>query len=485
MNTTAAIYGRQSKDKKVSIDQQLSEGQRVCAEQGWTVYGLYSDGSSASRFATKAREDWSRLLGDLDAGQFGVLVLWESSRGDRSLASWVILLDTCRDKGVRIYVISHQRLYDMAINHDWETLVNDGVKSASESNSTSDRVKRNVAAKAAEGKPHGKIAFGWDRVKGEDVLNSAQAEIIADVAKRLLAGESLRSIVRDLNNRGITTGTGKPWKSTTLRGLMLRERNAGLRQYRGKVVGKGTWEPIYDLETHTKISELLTAPDRLTHKGTARKYLGTGIYLCGRCGGVMRHNSQYTHPKTGKITAAKYQCSDCAKIARKASEVDELVNAAMVAWFKDANAFQEAPGATDTVREIRKAKAELEARLATAAELFNDGSITADQYRINTSKLTPQIDALQRQIAQAGESDVLVQFLDVDDITTTWNNAPLDVRRAAVQNVLTVTIMPTVSGAGGYGRTFDSESVRIERKRLDLAKGLAEGWVRKRVTQIT
>ena len=38
---------------------------------------------SASRFATRERKDWARLLADLAAGRFGVLMLWEASRGDR------------------------------------------------------------------------------------------------------------------------------------------------------------------------------------------------------------------------------------------------------------------------------------------------------------------------------------------------------------------------------------------------------------------
>ena len=49
----------------------------------------YADpGLSASRFATKDRPEYKRLLADVEAGKLDVVVLWESSRGGRELAAW-------------------------------------------------------------------------------------------------------------------------------------------------------------------------------------------------------------------------------------------------------------------------------------------------------------------------------------------------------------------------------------------------------------
>ncbi len=44
-------------------------------------------GLSASRFATRDRPDYQRLLADISAGKLDVVVLWEASRGDRKLAT--------------------------------------------------------------------------------------------------------------------------------------------------------------------------------------------------------------------------------------------------------------------------------------------------------------------------------------------------------------------------------------------------------------
>jgi DNA invertase Pin-like site-specific DNA recombinase len=84
----AAIYARVSADRRKrerSVDEQETEGRRVCDDEGWTVAAVYrEDPISASRFAGRDRPEWARLLDDMASERFGVLVLWESSRGDRT-----------------------------------------------------------------------------------------------------------------------------------------------------------------------------------------------------------------------------------------------------------------------------------------------------------------------------------------------------------------------------------------------------------------
>ena len=73
----------------------------MIAEQGWTLdeaHAIEDDGRSASRFASLERERWPDVLRAIDRGEVDVLLLWESSRGDRQPASWAELLDLLRDR---------------------------------------------------------------------------------------------------------------------------------------------------------------------------------------------------------------------------------------------------------------------------------------------------------------------------------------------------------------------------------------------------
>jgi DNA invertase Pin-like site-specific DNA recombinase len=106
---TAGLYGRVSTTDQ-SVIRQHTENLDACEKYGWRPAEYADEGLSASRFAGRHgganRRDWGRLLADLSASRLAVLILWETSRGDRQLAGWATLLDTCRKHGVLIHVTS-------------------------------------------------------------------------------------------------------------------------------------------------------------------------------------------------------------------------------------------------------------------------------------------------------------------------------------------------------------------------------------------
>lgn len=116
--TGALAYGRQSQGNDRSIVEQIESGRKRAAAEGWDILAEYSDRTSASRYATRARDDWARLLKALERPDADVLWLWESSRGDRKLSSSAGMLETFREHKVQIYVETHHRLYDMAIGRE-------------------------------------------------------------------------------------------------------------------------------------------------------------------------------------------------------------------------------------------------------------------------------------------------------------------------------------------------------------------------------
>jgi site-specific DNA recombinase len=107
MPTTAAMYARVSTTDQ-SLARQYEENRAAAARYGWEVTEYEDPGESASRFARgnggAKRKQWGKLLADLAAGRIDVLILWEVSRGDRQLATWAQLLDTCRKHGAGIYI---------------------------------------------------------------------------------------------------------------------------------------------------------------------------------------------------------------------------------------------------------------------------------------------------------------------------------------------------------------------------------------------
>src|SRR4051794_14622903 len=101
----AVPYSRNSSARQKSIDEQDAENLAVASVNGWTIAEVLSDPSSASRYATKVRKNWAQLVELLPS--IDVVILWEPSRGDRTLSSWASFLDACRANGVRIHATSH------------------------------------------------------------------------------------------------------------------------------------------------------------------------------------------------------------------------------------------------------------------------------------------------------------------------------------------------------------------------------------------
>lgn len=225
-----------------SLEEQHADHVRVAAEQGWTLAeSAYRDESiSASRYFRKVRAGFDALIADLEHGRFGaqVLMIWESSRGSRRVGEWVRLLELCEARSVSIFVTTHGRCYEPGNGRDRRSLLEDAVDSEYESAKLSSRQRRAAAANAAAGRPHGCIPYGYRRVFHPQTRaliaqepEPAEAEVVAELYRRLIGGHSLKGIARDLGERGIMTRSGKAWTAQHLRSLAIKPLYAGLRSH--------------------------------------------------------------------------------------------------------------------------------------------------------------------------------------------------------------------------------------------------------------
>src|SRR5699024_9975263 len=126
----------------------------------------------------------------------------------------------------------------------------------------------------------GQRAFGY--APDGMTINEAEAAELRAAAAGVLRGQSLSSIVRDLNAREVRTATGRGWKNTTLKAALLSPRNAGMRRHRGEVIGKAAWPAIFDEDTAAGLRAILTDPSR-SRKGPPRRYLLSGVMVCEVC----------------------------------------------------------------------------------------------------------------------------------------------------------------------------------------------------------
>lgn len=308
-------YLRVSKDAgktEKSPNQQHDENVKAFERQGFALHPTepYRDTDrSASRYATKERESFKRLIEDLDNNRFDadILALWESSRGSRRAGEWITLIELCEERDVQIWVTTHGRLYDPKNARDRRSLLEDAVDAEYDSAKSSERIKRDVRAAAEKGRPHGKHVYGYQRVYDETtkalvkvVPHPKQSLIVKEAAKRIAAGESFYGVAKDFNERGIAPRrpTRKDhradlgWTPPAVKQMLTMPAYAGKRQHQGEIVSDAVWPALIEYPEWQKLQAIMSPVERKRTNDWPAAHLLSGIALCGVCGAPLRVGKQ-------------------------------------------------------------------------------------------------------------------------------------------------------------------------------------------------
>lgn len=424
--------------------------------------------ASASRYARKAREVFTGLLSDLTTGDFGsdALVLWESSRGSRTVGEWVNLLDACEAHKIGIFVTTHGRLYDPANARDRRTLLEDAVDSEYESAKSSARIRRNTAATAATGKPHGRVLFGYERIydydpRGvrtfrEQVIREDQAVIVRESAARLLSGDSCYGIAKRLNKDGVPI-PHKPindrnvpeWNGAQIRRMLLNPGYNGKRVHRGQVVGDASWPAILDDETFVSVTRILNDPARKQIKDGAVKHLLTGILTCQKCKRISR-----VMPQRGGYKA--YHCKGFCS-TRRQDFVDNYIEELVIARLSDPEVLKALSPAEDDGPDVFAAIEKKRTMIDEMEELVFSESLSPASFARMEKRALAEIEELERQARKNSVSPV-VHELAGPDAEEKWNAADVtrqrEVIRALFADIQMVPVPPEHRGRRGFDETL-------------------------------
>lgn len=313
---------------------------KVCDALGIPIgLRLSDDGISASRFATKEREDWPKVEAEISSGRWTHFAYWALNRQSRQLAEWAHFRDLCRKHGVR-WITRGGQVLDL---NDSGTRIGLGVQKILDeefSEALSEDIRRTLTARAVAGRPHGRHGYGYRRVYSTDRQQILSVEIVAEEAEVLrwaadavLRGHALIPLCRELNEAGVPSpaqairvrlgrepGEGK-WESTALRKLLLSPRSAGLREHKGDLY-PADWEGIWTTDYRRRLIGVLKDPrrnDRRGRPGRIAHWL-SGVLVCSLCHSAMRHRT---------ANGATYTCAGCTKVSIRASAVEDALCGAL------------------------------------------------------------------------------------------------------------------------------------------------------------
>lgn len=434
----AAIYLRQSLDRDgqgVAVERQRQDALALCQERGWDPTEYVDNSISAT--SGKPRPAYLRMLEDIEADRVQAVVVWDLDRLHRQpveLEHFIVLADR---HNVALATVTGD--VDLSTDNGRLFARIKGSVARAEVERKSARQQRAGLQRAQDGKPWGPHRpFGFEADK--TTHNEMEADAIRGLYDDLIAGVSQHALARGLNERGIKTSRDGEWVQTTVRELLRNPRNAGLRRYKGEIVGKGAWEPIVSEETYRVALERMSSTMG-AGRGGARKYILTGVAKCGICGAGM-----VTAYLPGKKRT--YACTSGKHVARAADALEHQVTETILAVLEatplpDLTADRNAP----RFSQLSKEADTLRQRLDSLATEFADGDLTASQLRTATVRMQGKIEDLERAMAKRGTASVLAPLAGAGDIRAKWEKLSIPRQRSIIDALAVVTVHPVKNRA--------------------------------------
>ena len=410
------------------------------------------------------------MLAAIKRGEVGAIICWHPDRLYRRMKDLQRLVEVT-DRGVQIRTVNGG---DIDLSNATGKMLARMLGSVSEMESEHKGERRRLANKqrATNGRWRADQSrvFGYTQ-RGE--LLEPEATAVRQAITDVLGGRSLRSIATEWNDRGLTTPQGAKrgggrWSNLSLRRLLIKPVYAGLVVYQGRVVGRGDWAPLTDEDTHRGLVAFLSDPARRPATAFERKHVGSGVYRCGVCGGLLYASFPGAR---GAPRPMVYTCRENKHVGRLAGPVDELVEATVLRLLSDADIMSRlAPREGFDTAVLHARRTALQSRLDELGTMFGAGEIDSGQLRSGTAELRGRLGEIDRILAEAAATSPAVHLLDgdPDELETRWAALPPDMKGKIVDELMTVTIKPTPRGTKAVTRDRDTGRYVVDLDYVDI-----------------
>lgn len=465
MTTRAAVYLRISLDatgEQLAVERQLQDCMKIVDTRGWQLVGEpYRDNSISASKRNVKRPSYDRMVADFEAGLFDALVCYDLdrlTRQPRQLEDW-------------IEAAERSALQLVTANGEADLTTDGGrtyarVKLAfarGEIERKSERQKRAPKQRAELGKPPlGTRPFGYTATVAEVI--PAEAKEVKWMFESFEEGEPLTAIARALNLRNVPTRRGGPWTPSSVSTILKNDRYAATDK---------NWKPIVTDTLYRSVQRRLADSRRITNReGTARKWLGSGLYECGPChiehlaapreievsGDGMREwerEPEIIHPKV-RTNGKRYWCPKGSHVIRSIAHVDYRVLTAIRERLAQPDVYKMLrPNNNVRVQALSTEIDTLRGRLAQFEDDYDNGLIDGKRLSTAKAKTAAQLQPLDTERFTLTSGSVVSDLLSGNDPVTAFDAASLAVKRTIIDALVTVILYPGKQGS----RVFHPQSV--------------------------
>lgn len=460
MPTAVALYLRMSEDRSgdgLGVERQRADCRAYAARRGWTVAEEYID-NDVSASSGKIRPSYKRMLADVEARRVDGVVAWDLDRLHRRPTELEAFISLADSRGLALGTVGGEVDLGTAAGRLHARIMGSVARHEIEHKSERQTLAARQAAQL--GKPTGgPRPFGYRA--GGMALDDREAPAVRRAYADLLAGVSLREVGRQWDAAGLMTSRNGTWTGTQVKAVLLRARNAGLRTYRGEVVGPAQWAGIVDEPTWRAAVALLSEPGRRSSPGFAVRWLMSALARCGTCGDVVTSAGTASIRRDGDRRIV-YRCKTRKHVARHAQPVDDLVTELVIARLSRPDAAgllidKDRPDASSLVTEA----AEIRRRLDELAAAYAEGAIDLGQLTTASDSLRTRLRSTEARQASSRRAPILAGVADAADVRAAWEALPFERKRAVIDLLMVVTVEPVPTQGA---RVFDPSLIRIDWK---------------------
>lgn len=459
------IYCRISRDdggERLGVQRQEEDGRQDCDRRQWEVVRVYVD-NDVSGSGKVRRAEYDDLVRDLRDGLIDTVWAADLDRLHRGFTEYVELYRICETR--KAWVVWLGGLADFATGRGMLEMEMRATFAREELRKIKQRNKRKHLELLMNGKSAGgPRPFGYDRVEGVPgwtIILEDEAAMVREAARRVLAGESMGSVCRDWNERGIRPQRVEDWQVRSLRQILVSARISGRRERRlqadgrshqiGQIFSTANWPAIISTEDSDRLRNIFSANLRV---GRPPSNLLAGIARCGYedCGARLRHDH---HPRFSMSCDMAPGKEGCGRIRVVAGPVEAMVTEAVLRLIERNGGIARHMQGDDGGRLVDELKA-IDDQLTAWSHAVGEGRLLAVEWEGLRAGVVKRRAAIERELAKIRRPYDLEGL--PDPLRPEWPTLAMPRKRAVIKQYVEAVVIKPNKRRGG---PFDEDRVSI------------------------
>ena len=437
-------YSSTMQDEGNSIEYQMEDIEKYCANNGLVVRKWYIDKAKSAK-KVAGRDSFYEMIEDIKAGtSANALIVWRTNRAFRNAYESHKYRNFLREKNIKLISVTQNIDEDTSTGRLTTNILSDIDQYKSEE--TAEQVKAALRLMAKRGFYTGQpIPLGYKTVPADDdgkprkryAINEEESEITKKIFKDFADGVPPSIILDYMRQNNLKTDWGKPFDYNALMRMLKNDFYIGTRRYDinsdEPVVVENCHPALIEDKVFDGVQYMFTSRRnensiKSRKNGRKRYYYCTGLLYCEKCGGAYFGKSSGEH--------AYYRCS--ARVKRKACNGEairhdllenyvlnvikehvfspEAIEKIAAETLKD---LQKSPAPAASKKDLTAKKTKLLTDIANLTQMRLDGEITKDIFAImkkpkddELAEIEMQLHILEQQKNTALDKDYIVNYIN-------------------------------------------------------------------------